>query len=168
MDLYNCESLKAGIAYSKYIIENVPNLTAQELADENKKLADAQKQYEENGCGINLIADKCAMVENQIRSLTNLIATQGALAISDNRIYAQIDIWKKQLNQLKADYELNGCIAEMEKTKQETVQEIASTFKEISKKRVNTIGIYERNKRVFFGAIILLMALALTTTKKKK
>jgi hypothetical protein len=97
-----------------------------------------------------------------------MINTQSTLALTDNTIYATVDSLKKQLTQLKADYELNGCLIRVEQMKQDTVKEIATTYQELSKERIDTLSIYERNKRVFFGGIVILLALVLVSTNKNE
>lgn len=164
VSLSNCETLKSQIASSEFLISY---LKGQELLNEKDNLANLKREYSNSGCGVNLLNDKCISTENQIISLTNLIATQGTLALTDNRIYGQIDVWKKQLAQLKADYALNGCVSRVEEIKQAKIQEIAKTYQDLSKTRIDTTSIYERNKRVFFGTIVLLLALVLITTNKK-
>lgn len=117
---------------------------------------------------IDDVKNKCVLVDAQITELTRLIATQSTLALTDNRIYAQIDIWKKQLAQLKADFNLNGCVSKLEEVKQATVKEVIDTYQNINKERIDAVSTYERNKRVFFGAFVLITALALIITSEKK
>jgi hypothetical protein len=168
MDLSNCETLKSKMEWSKFLIDNPKYATAKEILDEKANFASLQSQYNSSGCGVNLVKDKCASLDNQIIFLTNLIGTQGILAVTDNRIYSQIETWKKQLAQLKADYELNGCVVKVEEMKQVTVKEIAKDVEVINRARIETVSTYERNKRIFFGALVLLLALALISTNKKE
>jgi len=169
MDSSNCQNLKDQIYLPTLIINNSKYYSAQQVIDAKSKLLKIQNEIEANdGCVVDLVNEKCAQLETRITSLINMINTQSTLALTDNRIYATVDSLKKQLTQLKADYELNGCLIRVEQIKQDTVKEIATTYQELSKERIDTLSIYERNKRVFFGGIVILLALVLVSTNKNE
>ena len=87
--------------------------------------------------------EKCVAMETQITYLTRFIATQSTLALTDNKLYSQVDILKKRLAQIKIDYKLNGCVAKVEDAKQERVKEIIDTYQSANKERVDN--------RIFIG-----------------
>ena len=79
----------------------------------------------------------------------------------------QIDTQKKLLQDMKNEYNNNNCISEVESSRQEVVGAIVSEYSSYDKQRIEAESIYERNKRVFFGAVVLIFGLALIMTLKK-
>ena len=74
---------------------------------------------------------------------------------------------KEALNKAKLDFINYNCVAEVEASRQEVVGSIASEFSTYDKKRIEAESIYERNKRVFIGGVILIFGLGLIITFKK-
>ena len=68
---------------------------------------------------------------------------------------------------IKLDFINYNCVAEVEASRQEVVGSIASEFSTYDKKRIEAESIYERNKRVFIGGVILIFGLGLIMTFKK-
>jgi hypothetical protein len=81
---------------------------------------------------------------------------------------SQIASWKQILEGLKLDYDTNGCMVKMEALRQKDLAEVANKYKELDKSRIEEISNYDRSKRVFYGAMVLLTALGIMILSKKK
>jgi len=114
--------------------------------------------------------EKCLGLNERIERYTNTIASDYAKALLDknagefnvNVMYA--DKLTIALNDAKKDFINYGCQAEVEASRQEVVGKIGSEYSAYDKARIQAESIYERNKRVFFGAVVLIGALALIMT----
>jgi hypothetical protein len=76
---------------------------------------------------------------------------------------------KEALSKAKEDFKKYNCISEVEASRQEVVGNIFSEYSSYDKKRIEAESIYERNKRIFFGGVVLIFGLTLimTLTKSK-
>jgi hypothetical protein len=114
--------------------------------------------------------NKCLSLNQTIDSYTSRIASDYAKGLLDknagefnvNVMYA--DKLTIALNDAKKDFITYGCQAEVEASRQEVVAGIGTEYSAYDKARIQAESIYERNKRVFFGAVVLIGALALIMT----
>ena len=109
----------------------------------------------------------CQTIKARISNLQNLIASNTILVLRDKRIQSQIDVWKKQLVSLKSEYETNGCDAKINDLRIQEVKNIGGAYKELDQKRIEEEATYQRNKRILFGALVLLFALVIVIPNKK-
>jgi hypothetical protein len=114
--------------------------------------------------------NKCLSLNQTIDSYTSRIASDYAQALTDkNAGEFNVNVWvadnlTKALNDAKKDFITYGCQAEVEASRQEVVAGIGAEYSAYDKIRIQAESIYERNKRVFFGAVVLIGALALIMT----
>lgn len=110
----------------------------------------------------------CNDLKIKIENLTNLISSYSILAVANNAYASQIDSWKKLLASLKLDYDTNGCLVKLEAKRQSDILEVADKYKELDKERIEEGSTYDRSKRIFYGAIILLSAFGIMLIVKKE
>jgi hypothetical protein len=140
-----------------------------------KQLDDLIIKYKTNNCASDTDTKafnrkKCLQINKTIEGYTNRIASDYGIALTDknagefnvNVMYA--DKLTEALNVQKKDFIKYGCQAEVEASRQEVVAGIGAEYSAYDKARIQAESIYERNKRVFFGAVILIGALALIMT----
>lgn len=109
----------------------------------------------------------CQAIVARISNLQSLIASNTILVLRDKRIQSQIDVWKEQLASLKSEYETNGCDAKINDSRIQDVKNIGGVYKELDQKRIEEEATYQRNKKILFGALVLLFALVIVIPNKK-
>jgi hypothetical protein len=117
--------------------------------------------------------EKCLGLNEKITSYTSTIASDYLKSLNSkddggfnlNAFYA--DNLKIALEDAKKDFITYNCVKEVEASRQEVVGSIASEFSAYDKERIEAESIYERNKRIFIGASVLIFGLALIMTFKK-
>jgi len=110
-----------------------------------KKCLDLNKSIDRNSKTVASMYEKGLLVENSVE-----------VFFADKLTIA--------LNKDKKDFIKYGCQAEVEASRQEVVAGIGAEYSAYDKARIQAESIYERNKRVFFGAVVLIGALALIMT----
>jgi hypothetical protein len=110
-----------------------------------KKCLDLNKSIDRNSKNVASMYEKGLLVENSVE-----------VFFADKLTIA--------LNDAKKDFITYGCQAEVEASRQEVVAGIGTEYSAYDKARIQAESIYERNKRVFFGAVVLIGALALIMT----
>jgi len=110
-----------------------------------KKCLDLNKSIDRNSKNVASMYEKGLLVENSVE-----------VFFADKLTIA--------LNQDRKDFIKYGCQAEVEASRQEVVAGIGAEYSAYDKARIQAESIYERNKRVFFGAVVLIGALALIMT----
>lgn len=155
-----------------------PNLTFESyLARKKKELQTIKDKVESNNCKTDLSVklynrQRCLDLDKKIINQIDLINNMGRRLLQLNvtesvSLNYQIDTQKKLLQDMKNEYNNNGCISEVESSRQEVVGAIISEYSSYDKQRIEAESIYERNKRVFFGGVVLIFGLALIMTLKK-
>jgi hypothetical protein len=153
-----------------------PYETYKSYFDKNQKQLDALiEKYKANNCASDTETkqynrDKCLQANKNIEYYTAEIAnwTQQALnnkkagSFDANMLFA--DNLRTALDSAKKDFIKYGCEAQVEASRQEVVAGISKEYSAYDKARIQAESIYERNKRVFFGAVVLVGALALIMT----
>lgn len=117
--------------------------------------------------------EKCLGLNEKITQYTSTIASDYLKSLNSkddggfnlNAFYA--DNLKIALEDAKKDFITYNCVKEVEASRQEVVGSIASEFSAYDKERIEAESIYERNKRIFIGASVLIFGLALIMTFKK-
>jgi hypothetical protein len=110
----------------------------------------------------------CEKLNIEIEKLVNLIAINELLAIKSSNLRPTIEQDKKKLANLKLDFDTYGCIVILEKNRQKEVADVKSKYAELDETRINKTSIYERNKRLFFVGMVLLVSLGIMISIKKK
>jgi hypothetical protein len=120
-----------------------------------------------------LTQNECIALDKKITNQINLVDDMARrllqLDVEQNQsLKFQLDAQKKKLQEYKDQYNKNGCIVKVEEKKQETVMGVINQYTELDKARIEAETKYQTNKKVFFGAIVLILALTLIITYKKK
>jgi hypothetical protein len=160
-----------------------PYETFKSYFDKNQKQLDAlNEKYKINNCASDtdtkaLNRKKCLQINKNIDDYTNTIAGYMRASLNPmqytkketnageydvNVMFA--DKLREALDVQKKDFIKYGCQAEVEASRQEVVAGIGAEYSAYDKIRIQAESIYERNKRVFFGAVVLVGALALIMT----
>lgn len=136
-----------------------------------KRLDDLRLQYKTNNCASDsgtkaFNRKKCLDLNKSIDRNSKVVASmyeKGLLVENSVEVFFgdQLTI---ALNKDKKDFIKYGCQAEVEASRQEVVAGIGAEYSAYDKARIQAESIYERNKRVFFGAVVLIGALALIMT----
>ena len=132
------------------------------LADYTSYVSKLKKEYENGGCGKDTAMEKCQYLESYIFNMTNAFDAklqQGNITGASS--------FNTPLYLLKKDFNDLGCAKKIEEKKQVVLKNVLNTFSSLDTSRINENTTYERNKRIFFGASILLIGLSIFLTNKK-
>ena len=125
------------------------------------KSKEAQSEYQQK-CGLydkDLI--ECIRLDNQMQGQISSYANQSVL-ISESSSALNVFLPSGIATTQKKFAQL-GCIQKLEKYRQAELGKVAEKFTGLDKARIEAQSIYERNQRVFFGALILLGGITLIT-----
>lgn len=183
MNLDEKQKFMENLKLSQKVPANVllinPYETYKSYFDKNQKqLDDLKNKYKADNCtsdkdtkGYN--RQKCLTLNSSINLYINQIASdskQSLNSTTDNLFNINsltASKLKEALNRAKLDFITYNCVKEVEASRQEVVGNIASEFSTYDKERIEAESIYERNKRVFIGGVILIFGLGLIMTFKK-
>jgi hypothetical protein len=132
------------------------------LGDYTSYVFKLKKEYENGGCGKDTAMEKCQYLESHISNMTNAFDAklqQGNITGASS-FNTTLYLLKKEFNDL-------GCAKKIEEKKQVVLKNVLNTFSALDASRINENTTYERNKRIFFGASILLIGLSIFLTNKK-
>ena len=173
------ENLKLSQKVPANVLLINPYETYKSYFDKNQKqLDDLKNKYKADNCTSDKDTksynrQKCLTLNSSINLYINQIASdskQSLNSTTDNVFNINsltASKLKEALNKAKLDFINYNCVAEVEASRQEVVGSIASEFSTYDKKRIEAESIYERNKRVFIGGVILIFGLGLIITFKK-
>ena len=173
------ENLKLSQKVPANVLLMNPYETYKSYFDKNQKqLDDLKNKYKADNCTSDKDTksynrQKCLTLNSSINLYINQIASdskQSLNSTTDNVFNINsltASKLKEALNKAKLDFINYNCVAEVEASRQEVVGSIASEFSTYDKKRIEAESIYERNKRVFIGGVILIFGLGLIITFKK-
>ena len=173
------ENLKLSQKVPANVLLMNPYETYKSYFDKNQKqLDDLKNKYNADNCASDKDTksynrQKCLTLNSSINLYINQIASdskQSLNSTTDNVFNINsltASKLKEALNKAKLDFINYNCVAEVEASRQEVVGSIASEFSTYDKKRIEAESIYERNKRVFIGGVILIFGLGLIITFKK-
>jgi neutral trehalase len=156
-----------------------PNLTFDSyVARKKKELQTIKDKVQSNNCTTDSSVklynrQRCLDLDKKITNQIDLINNMGRrllqLDVTQNvSLNYQIDAQKKLLQDMKSEYDKNGCLLEVEAKKQETVMGVIDEYTAFDKARIEAQSIYERNKKVFYGSMVLILGFTLILTFKKK
>lgn len=177
------ENLKLTQKVPSNILLMNPYETFKSYFDKNQKqLDDLNEKYKTNNCASDtdtkaLNRKKCLQINKNIDEYTNTIAGYMKASLNPMQYVKKetnageydvnsmiADKLREALDVQKKDFITYGCQAEVEASRQEVVAGIGAEYSAYDKIRIQAESIYERNKRVFFGAVVLIGALALIMT----
>jgi len=173
------ENLKLSQKVPANVLILNPYETYKSYFDKNQKqFDDLKNKFKADNCasdkdtkGYN--RQKCLTLNTSINLYINQIASDYKQSLNTsndggfNMNTFTADNLKEALSKAKADFINYNCVAEVEASRQEVVGAIASEYGSYDKQRIEAESIYERNKRVFIGGVVLIFGLALIMTFKK-
>ena len=127
------------------------------------KSNEAELEYKQK-CGMY---DKelleCIVIDDSLQSLITKYANQSSMYyedLKDKNLPTYIENTKKKF----AD---KGCLQKIEKYRQSELGKVNNKFSSLDTARIQAESIYERNQRVFFGALVLLGGIVIITMFSK-
>jgi hypothetical protein len=131
-------------------------------SDYNFYVSTLKKDYANNKCGSNVLLEDCVYLEEKILNITN--------EISASIKYGKLDNESKnaELQNLKSDFKNKNCVKEIEKYMQSELGEVIGVYSGLDKERITQNTDYEKNKRIFIGASILILGVTIILINKKK
>ena len=75
---------------------------------------------------------------------------------------------KETLDKARKLYEDKGCVKIIEQYRQAELGKVVEQFSGLDKSRIEAESIYERNQRIFFGALVLIGGIVVITMFSKK
>lgn len=173
------ENLKLAQKVPANVLLMNPYETYKSYFDKNQKqLDDLKDKYKSNNCELDADTKafnrkKCLALNKSIDLYTTEIANNYK-QWANSKIFGEFNLYqsfaeklKEPLNEAKADFINYNCKSEVEASRQEVVSNVVSEYSAYDKERIEAESIYERNKRVFFGGVVLIFGLALIMTFKK-
>lgn len=173
------ENLKSTQKVPANILLMNPYETYKSYFEKNQKQLDILKdKYKSNNCALDLDTKafnrkKCLTLNATIDLYTSQIANDYKQYLN-NKDFGTFNMntftaenLKQALNEAKNDFKNYNCVSEVEASRQEVVGGIVSEYSNYDKLRIEAESIYERNKRIFFGAVVLIFGLGLIMTIKK-
>lgn len=154
------DSLKLIVGNTSKTTITPDKLRQMEIDYENQK-----KLYESSECMNNFEKNKCQYLDKNITSSKTLNRV--------NKVFETPQANKELQNRIDAmslEYKNLNCDAVINKSRGEYISEVTNIFNTLDKKRIQSTSIYERNKRVIFGGVVLILGLALIMdfSKSKK
>lgn len=122
-----------------------------------------KKKYSDEGCGKDILMEKCLERENyinQIRETISVKTQQGNLNYTD--------AMSKVLFEEKNKFSKLGCEKKIEQSRQVAVADTVNKYSELDKQRIEADSKYQVKVRVFMGASIFLIGLTVMIILKRK
>lgn len=151
----------------KLIVGNTlkTTITPNELKQMESDYQNQKKLYESSECMNSFEKNKCQYLYKNINSSKTLNSVNKVFETpqANKELQTRIDAMSLEYKNLKCDEIIN-------KSRGEYISSVTDIFNTLDKKRIQSSSIYERNKRVFFGGVVLILGLALIMdfSKSKK
>jgi hypothetical protein len=130
-----------------------------------KKMADADAEYSRECGKYDDKQLKCIDINARLQSVIQL---NGASALSYyNNKSEQYDS-TNAISRIRKEFNDNDCTKVIEQYRQQELGDVASKFSALDKARIEEESKYVRNKRIFFGGLILLGGFVIITMFGKK
>ena len=130
-----------------------------------KGLAEAEAEYSQK-CGMYDEKElKCININAQLQALVQL---QGASALSPFQSSTKQYDSTSAIARYRKEFNDNNCTQIIEQYRQSQLGDVVSKFSALDKARIESESIYERNQRIFFGALVLLGGVVIITMFSKK
>jgi hypothetical protein len=163
-DYLQLSLFKESIDYHKLNLGNPlkSNVTLDKLKQMESDYNNQKKLYEASECINNFEKNKCQYLYKNIMSLqgSNMVNK-----IFEDPLYKK-DI-KARLDETREEYKKLNCEAIVSTSRAEYVSSAINVFNQLDTKRIESQSIYERNKRVIFGGVVLILGIALIMNFKK-
>lgn len=120
-------------------------------------------KYNNSGCGKDPLMEKCLERDLYIRNLQNTITQKN----QQNNI-PQASAWTKVLAEETKKFNDLGCSGKIQEARGAVVEEKLSKYNALDKERIEAESKYQENKKIFIGASVLLITVALIVVIKSK
>ena len=123
-----------------------------------KKIDDAEIEYSQKCGAYDEKELNCIRINSQLQSA---IQFKGAKALSP--FDTELANNEKSIALYRKQFDDNNCAQVIEQYRQKELGTVIDKFSDLDKKRIESESIYERNQRVFFGALILISGIVIIT-----
>lgn len=106
---------------------------------------------------------ECIVIDNTLQGQITKYANQSSMYYEDIK---DINLPTAIANSKKKFAE-KGCVKKLEKYRQAELGKVAEKFTSLDKARIEAESIYERNKRIFFGGLVLIGGIVILTMFSK-
>jgi hypothetical protein len=145
---------------NKSLIQNIVRGVAN-----SKELAEAEAEYSQK-CGMYDEKElKCINLNSQLQGLIQL---QGASALSPFESSSNQYNSSSAIARYRKEFNDNNCTQIIEQYRQSELGDVVGKFSALDKARIEAESIYERNKRIFFGGLVLIGGIVIITMFSKK
>lgn len=144
MNYINCHQLKLGGRYS------------------NSEKALAELDYVKSGCGKDKLMEECSYLEKYLQNTRMSIES----SLKKNDVIQAEEFQKIMLNSQKKFNDLN-CSKKLLEINKAVLDKTINKYTEFDKERIEAESKYQRNKRMFLGASVLLISLTMLILSKK-
>lgn len=163
-DLANINTLKATLDYhTKYFGNAIKSTaTATDLKNMQADYDTAKSKYDSSVCGKDPEMDKCLQYQTQISSLRSTI-----IYFTNTGDVEQAGALQGQLDDLQKKFNDSKCSDKVSSYKAVEITSVTDVFSQMDKARIETDSKYQRNQRIFFGAIVLFGAVIMVSVFRK-
>ena len=106
---------------------------------------------------------ECIDLKKDVDVKTSLYGNQSLMYFDSDKTFK-----KESLDKAKKLFADKGCLQVIEAYRQSELGKVAEKFSDLDKSRIESESIYERNKRVFFGGLVLIGGIVIITMFSKK
>jgi hypothetical protein len=106
---------------------------------------------------------ECINLKADVDGKTSLYGNQGLMYFDSDKT-----LKKETLDKARKLYEDKGCVKIIEQYRQAELGKVVEQFSGLDKSRIEAESIYERNQRIFFGALVLIGGIVVITMFSKK
>jgi hypothetical protein len=126
----------------------------------SSEISKFKKIYSDGGCGKDILMEKCLELE---ATLTNIREKESI----DNQQRDSFS-YGYTIASIKKNFTSLGCEKKIEESRQVVVGNVINKYSELDKQRIEADSKYQLKIRIFIGASVLLVGLALMITSKRK
>jgi hypothetical protein len=147
----------------KFIVGNTSktSITPNQLKQMEIDYQNQKKLYESSECMNNFEKNKCEYLYKRITSWQGIKNINNFF--DNDKISTEVE-----LDKLNEEYKKLNCDVIFSQSRTKYVSSAINVFNTLDKKRIESDSIYERNKRIFFGGIVLILGIFLIMDFKKK
>ena len=127
-----------------------------EIASKQKQIEDKKNSYLTSGCINDLALTNCADLDYKILQVQNII--QNAYGLGDTK---KADTYRGYLDGLKKEFENKKCEGKLNEFRTIPLQNAFQKYSQIDANRIETDSKKQATKRIIFGGIVLVSALAI-------
>ena len=122
-----------------------------------------KKEYADGGCGADPLLEECLSKEEYINNVRNAI-TNASQQNNMNYVNAMSPV----LAEKTKEFNNSNCNAKIQESRKVVVEEKLNKYSTLDKQRIEAESKYQANKKIFIGASVILIAVALVVVIKSE